>query len=175
MKYSLDSRSVFAFFAAGALAMTACGSSSGGASSPDASGDVVSDVVNNDSPPPCPETVPSASDPCTNGGQQGGGCDYSNPSGCGVITCSCLGGGPWRCFTGGGSCDAGGTDGPASDGPISDGPISDGDTCPADPPPVGGSCSGGLSCSYCDGGALCDCNQGQWECGGAISCMSGHD
>lgn len=48
-----------------------------------------------------------------------------------------------------------------------------GGSCPGAPPAVGSSCTAGLSCSYCDGGALCDCNAGQWECGGATSCLPG--
>lgn len=100
-------------------------------------------------------------------------CYYPGPGACGGATCTCSGG-TWQCFTGAGSCDASAPDGSGEAGE-SDGAVTDGDTCPADPPPVGGSCRGGLSCSYCNGAALCDCNVGQWECGGSTSCMSGHD
>ncbi|HEX8793716.1 MAG TPA: hypothetical protein VF765_22390 [Polyangiaceae bacterium] len=159
----------------GALAVTACGSNSGG---PSSSPDAATDVVQNDSPPACPETQPSPSSACTLGGM-GIGCSYPASGGCGVNTCRCTGSGPWQCYTGAGSCDAAAPDGSGEGGAgeagLNDGPVSDGDTCPADPPPPGGSCSGGLSCSYCNGAALCDCNLGQWECGGSTSCMSGHD
>jgi hypothetical protein len=155
------------FFVAGtaAFGLGACGSTSGGSSS---SSDAATDVVGNaDSPAPCPAERPSPTSPCTNGGQVG--CFYPNQGGCGGATCTCHGSGSWSCFNGGGSCDAGPSDGSG------DSAFTDGDTCPASPPPIGGSCSGGLSCSYCDGGALCDCNLGQWECGGAIGCIEAHD
>jgi hypothetical protein len=43
-------------------------------------------------------------------------------------------------------------------------------SCPPSPGQLGAFCTPNLSCNYgCDGGTcncICDCAQGQWECGG---------
>jgi hypothetical protein len=170
-------RHAMAFFLIG-LAAVACGGSEA-SSSPDAGDGGGSPEGAAPAPDGGGVCCPIASDPCSACAGPWGGwaasasqCNNEGPCdgwigkgvdahGCAVITtgqgapgavcCGCV---------------------PPNDG----GPDAQGDaggSCPGAPPAIGSSCTTGLSCSYCDGGALCDCNAGQWECGGATSCLPG--
>jgi hypothetical protein len=147
--------------AGGAITTAACG---GVTSSPGAS-DATVDAPEEFAGSGC---CNAASDPC---------CEYLNCGG--TLTTDCANelacqdaGGAWEAYPG--SClHDGGGDAIADAGADASGDEDAALSCPDSPPPIGGSCTANLSCSYCDGGALCDCNAGAWECGGSTSCLPG--
>jgi hypothetical protein len=164
-------------------AVVACGSSSSPGSAGPGDGGAT----------PAPDgggvCCPIASDPCFACGGPSGGwaasasqCSGNGPCdgwlgkgvdahGCAVITTGAGATGAVCC--GCPPASDGGHGGDGGDGGGADAPGDAAPACPASPPSIGSSCSSLLSCSYCDGGALCDCNAGAWECGGSTSCFAG--